>query len=110
MCGWGSRLRSRVLGAPESADLEEGVDARLREDGDGALVAQHPAVIVDAAHRVPRVAGLDVEQVLGQRAVEAIGLADDEQRAVGAADRERSAGGGVERAVAAREDEAVAGV
>ena len=37
-------------------------------------------------------------------------MASSEQRAVGAADRERRGGGGVERAVGAREDEAVAGV
>ena len=36
----------------------------------GALVAHDPAVIVDAAHGIAGVAGLDVEQVLADRAVE----------------------------------------
>ena len=78
-------------------DLEERVDLRLHGDRDRALVADDPAVIVDAAHRVLRVAGLDVEQVVAERLGERVGVGDEQQRAVRAARRQRRGGGGVER-------------
>ena len=66
-----ARLRpwrqSTSRAAVHGLDLEQRVDARLHVDRDGVLVADHPAVVVDAAHGVLVVAGLDVEQVVLQR-------------------------------------------
>src|SRR4051794_4289032 len=55
-------LRPLLL-ARDLADLEEQVDPRLHAHRYRLVVADDPAVIVDAAHRIPAVAGLDVEQV-----------------------------------------------
>ena len=82
----------------------------LRRERDRALVPDDPAVIVDAADRVARVARLDVEQVLAQRARQRAGVVEQQQRAVGAAGRQRRRRGGVERALGVGEDEPVAGV
>ena len=64
-----ARLRpwESVASGVDGLDLEQRVDPRLHVGGDGRLVAHQPAVIVDAAHRVLVVAGLDVEQVVLQR-------------------------------------------
>ena len=63
-----SAMRGILRRTPvDGLDLEQRVDARLHVDGDRVLVAHEPAVVVDAAHRVLVVAGLDVEQVVLQR-------------------------------------------
>ena len=51
----------------DGLDLQKRIYARLDGGGDRALVADDPAVVVDAAHGVGVVAGLDVEQVVLQR-------------------------------------------
>src|SRR3954453_21459250 len=103
-------LRLRSLLAPAHAgDLEELVDPALDARRDRRVVADDPAVIVDAAHRVLAVPGLDVEQVVVHRRVELVGVREQDQRPVRPAGRQRRGGGGVERAVGAGEDEAVAG-
>src|ERR1700744_5746102 len=56
-------LRSGVDGL----DLHQRIYPRLHRSGDGGLVADDPRVVVDAAHGVIGVAGLDVEQVVLQR-------------------------------------------
>src|SRR3954454_20221592 len=87
--------------AADLADLEEQVDPRLHAHRDRLVVPDDPAVIVDAAHRIPAVARLDVEEVRVDRRVEAVGVRDDEQRPVRPARRQRRGGPGVERAVRA---------
>src|SRR4051794_41915814 len=55
-------LRPLRLLPADLADLEEQADPRLGAHRDRLVVADDPAVVVDAAHRGPPVARLDVEQ------------------------------------------------
>src|SRR5512133_1373237 len=74
--------RPLLLLAGDLADLEEQVDPRLHAHRYRLVVADDPAVIVDAAHRIPAVSGLDVEQVGVDRRVEPVGVGAHDQRPV----------------------------
>src|SRR3954449_1200572 len=75
-------LRSLRLLPADLADLEEQVDPRLDAHRDRFVVADDPAVIVDAAYRVPAVARLDVEEVRIDGRVEPVGVREHDHRPV----------------------------
>jgi len=62
------------------SNLEELVQARLRRQPQRPVVPDDPAVIVDPAHRVRPVAGLDVEEVGLHRGAQAVAPRDQQQR------------------------------
>src|SRR4051812_28156543 len=64
-------LRPLLLQPADLTDLEKQFDPCLAAPRDRFVVADDPAVIVDAAHGIPPVARLDVEQVRVDRRVEA---------------------------------------
>src|ERR1700754_3134821 len=62
-----SAIRYSLGSGVDGLNLQERIYPGLDGRGDRALVADDPAVVVDAADRVLVVAGLDVEQVVLQR-------------------------------------------
>src|ERR1051325_6893270 len=89
----------------DAHDLQELVDARLEVDADRGLVTHEPGVIVNTAHGVEPVAGLDVEEVALERRGELLGGVEQEQRAVLAGGGKRRGGACVLRAIGVCEDE-----